>query len=387
MRVFSSCVCPALALVLAAGVAWPMPGLADTQSDKARAELSALRDRIDSLRHKIAADSDKRSDLSDALNKAQRQISATRKRLDDLDEDIAEHKQRITKLVAQRDTERAHLSDQLDALEAQVTSAYETGQVSRMRLLLSGESPERMGRMLNYYRYFSDAQSAQIGELKTVLAKLVAKQQSLEAERSQLASRRKTRAATLERLQTSEKQQKQTLAALDRELSSKRSSLSDMRDQAAQLKKLLGSVQTQLSDLPPIPKGASFATLKGRMHPPVSGRVLAAFGQTKSGGPLRWQGEWFAASEGTPVHVVAGGRVVYVGYMKGYGLIVIVDHGQGYYSLYGHAAASYVDVGDAVQAGQPIATAGHSGGHDTNGIYFEIRHGQTPVNPRRWLAG
>lgn len=376
-----------LALV-AALVALSSPGLrADTRSDQARKELAALRQRIDAVRHKIAAGTDQRSDLSDALAKAQHQISAARERLDTLDADIADHRQRIDRLTRERDAEKQHLGDQLDALEAQVTSAYETGRVSRMRLLLSGESPERLGRMLAYYRYFSSAQSDAVNTLKTALARLAAKQSSLEAERDQLAARRQTRSATLDRLKSDERQQKQTLAALDRQLAGRRSSLSEMRDQAAQLTRLLDSVQDRLSDLPPVPQGVPFPRLKGRMHPPVSGQVLASFGQTKDGGPLRWQGEWLAADQGAPVHAVAGGRVVYVGYMKGYGLIVILDHGHGFYSLYGHAAASYVDVGDAVKTGQPIATAGHSGGHDRNGIYLEIRHGRTPVNPRHWLAG
>ena len=374
-------------LLVAVACATAQPALAADEGATARKELSTLRNRIEAVRDKITSDSNQRSSLSDSLAQAQQQISATRKRLDTLDARIATQKERIDKLTRQRDAERARLTDELAALRAQVRAAYETGRISRMRLLLSGESPERLGRMLEYYRYFADAQGQRIDELKTILARLAARQQSLEAEQNELAEQRSTRTATLARLKESQAAQQQTLAALDRSLSQKRSSLSDMRDQAKDLERLLQSVQTQLADLPETPRGASFASLKGRMRPPVDGRTLAAFGQLKNGGPLRWQGQWFAASQGTPVSAVASGRVVYVGYMKGYGLIVIVDHGAHYYSLYGHAAASYVDVGDAVQAGQPIATAGHSGGHDTSGIYFEIRRGETPVNPRRWLTG
>ncbi|HET7315461.1 murein hydrolase activator EnvC family protein [Salinisphaera sp.] len=382
------------AFLFALSILAPRPGLADDPADndsrsaQARAELSALHDRIAQVRRQIAAGSDQRSELSDALAQAQSRISDARRRLDRLDDDIAEHKQRIKRLKQQRDAERDRLSGELDALAAQVRSAYETGRMSRMRLLLSGAAPERIGRMLNYYQYFSEAQSRQVDHLKSALARLASKQQSLENERAQLAAQREARAATLDSLEASEQKQQATLAALEQRLSSHRSSLSDMRAQQARLKKLLNSVQTQLSDLPPVPSGVPFYKLKGRMHPPVPAKkVLARYGQTKSGGPLRWQGEWFAAPQGAPVHAVAGGRVVYVGYMKGYGLIVIVDHGHGYYSLYGHAAASYVDVGDAVSTGQTIATAGHSGGHSKSGIYFEIRHGEEPVDPSRWLSG
>lgn len=378
------------AVLIALSILAPAAGQADDDSRaaRARAELSALRDHIAKVRHQIASDSHQRSDLSDALADAQQRISSTRKRLDTLDDDIAEHKKRIARLKKQRDAERDDLSGELESLRAQVRSAYETGRMSRMRLLLSGAAPDRIGRMLTYYQYFSKAQSQSVDHLKTVLARLASKQQSLENERSQLADQRSARAHTLDSLEASQKKQKATLAALDRQLSSHRSSLADMRDQESQLKHLLDSVQHQLSNLPAVPAGVPFYRLKGRMHPPVPARhVLARYGQKKNGGPLRWQGEWLAAPKGTPVHAVAPGRVVYVGYLKGYGLIVILDHGHGYYSLYGHAAASYVDVGDAVSTGQPIATAGHSGGHDENGVYFEIRHRQQPVNPNGWLAG
>lgn len=374
--------------LLFAALSVPVIGQADSaRSDQARAELNALRHKIDKVRDRISSDSSQRSKLSATLAKAQKKIATTRGRLDTLDDSIDQHKKRIARLTEQRDAQRKQLGQQLDDLSAQVRGAYETGHMSRMRLLLSGESPEKVGRMLAYYRYFADAQSDEVANLKQQLARLVSKQQSLENEQASLAGQRDARADTLARLEANRKQQQATVAALDKRLSSGRASLTDMKNDEQQLEKLLNSVQHQLSSLPPVPTGTPFYKLKGRMHPPVKGRVLARYGQTMGDGPLSWQGEWFAAAHGTPIHAVAGGRVVYVGYMKRYGLIVIIDHGHGYYSLYGHAAASYVDIGDEVRTGQSIATAGHSGGHDTNGAYFEIRHGQTPVNPASWLAG
>lgn len=374
--------------LLFAALLYPLAGQADNaRTDQARAELNALRHKIDKVRDRMSSDSNQRSKLSATLAKAQQKIAATRARLDTLDDSIGDHEKRIDRLTAQRNAERKQLGQQLDDLSAQVRGAYETGHMSRMRLLLSGQSPEKVGRMLAYYRYFADAQSDEVADLKDQLARLISKQQSLENEKASLASQRAARAATLAKLEANRKQQQATVAALDKRLSSGRASLSDMKNDEHQLEQLLNSVQHQLSSLPPVPTGTPFYKLKGRMHPPLKGRVLARYGQPKGGGPLSWQGEWFAASQGTPIHAVAGGRVVYVGYMKRYGLIVIIDHGHGYYSLYGHAAASYVDIGDEVRTGQSIATAGHSGGHDTNGAYFEIRHGQKPVNPASWLAG
>jgi septal ring factor EnvC (AmiA/AmiB activator) len=372
-----------VAIVVATGAAADE----DSRSAHVRAELSALRQRITKVRKQIAQESGQRKDLTKALAKAQSRISSTRKQLDSLDHDIAAHKKRIARLKKQRDAERADLSGELATLRDQVRAAYETGRMSRMRLLLSGAAPERVGRMLTYYHYFTAAQSDQVAHLKSVLARLVSKQKSLQNERNQLTAQRHARAKTLDSLQATQQKQQATLAALDQHLSKRKSSLADMKSQEQELKDLLDSIGKELANVPPTPSGVPFYKLKGRMHPPVSGKILAAYGQPRHGGPLHWQGSLFAASRGSPVHAVAGGRVVYVGFLKSYGLIVIINHGHGYYSLYGHTATSYVDVGDAVSTGQTIATAGHSGGHHRNGVYFEIRHGRKPVNPASWLAG
>jgi septal ring factor EnvC (AmiA/AmiB activator) len=352
----------------------------------ARAELKALRSKIAQVRQQITAGSQQRSALAQALADAQHQIDAARQRLDTLEASITEHKRRIAQLRAARDAQQAHLKNERAHLRKQVRAAYISGHINRMRLLLSGKSPAKIGRMLVYYQYFTKAQTAQINRLKATLAKLAARQQALTAEQSALTAQRASRAATLDKLQAGRKQQQATIAALDSRLATKKSSLKGMRADQARIKKLLHSLQKQLSNLPPVTPHTPFSQLKGRLLAPVAGPVIAGFGRRKAGGPLHWQGEWLAATPGTPIRAVATGRVVYIGYMKRYGLIVILDHGHDYYTLYGHAKSSYVDVGDTVRAGQPIATAGHSGGHARAGAYFEIRHGATPLDPASWLA-
>lgn len=374
-------------LVLVVSVAATSSADDDSRSARARQQLSQLHDRMESVRREIKQDTDKQGDLSDTLSETQARISKTNKRLEKLDKEVSKHKDRLAVLENQRNSERDSLKEDLDALRQQVRSAYQTGRINRMRLLLSGSSPERIGRMLNYYQYIAKAQSQKVGRLKKAVSELASKQRSLKQERQKLADQRADRATTLDSLQASQAKQKATLEALDKRLGSHRSSLSDMREQEQRLKKLLGSVQENLSDLSDQNADTQFPNLRGDMKPPVpADRVLAAFGQTKSGSSLRWQGEWLAAERGTPVHAVAGGRVVHVGYIKGYGLIIIIDHGQNYYTVYGHADSSYVDTGDSISTGQTIATAGHSGGHANNGIYFEIRRGQTPVNPSQWIS-
>jgi len=377
------------ACVLALTVIAPVQGADDDRrSAQARAELDALRDRIDAVRGEIAADTSQRGDLAQRLASAEAEISTASRRLRTLDADIGRAKARVDDLAGRRNTERDQLADQLEALRDQVRAAYAGGRMDKMRLLLSGQSPERLGRLLVYYEYFASAQTKEVVQLRDALSDLIVRQNALEAEQDALASQRSARADTLTTLEANQSQRRQTIAALDKRLSSKSATLEEMQADEARLERLMGSLQRQLADLPAQDgDDTNFTQLKGRMAPPLQGTVLARFGARKANGPLRWQGQWLGAAEGTRVNAVAGGRVVYVGFMHRYGLIVIIDHGSNYYTLYGHAESSYVDVGDIVRRGQPIALAGRSGGHSRSGVYFEIRRGQTPINPSTWLSG
>ena len=376
--------------LLALAVARPVLGQDDdARSQRAAAELDALRDRIDTVRQQIAADKTQRSELSTRLSQTEAEISSAAKRLRSLDDKIAEARERVAQLTRRRDAERDRLADQLSGLRDQVRAAHASGQMDKMRLLLSGESPEKLGRMLVYYEYFANARTAQVTSLRDALADLAIRQNALSNEQAELTRQRSARADTLDSLKASQAQRKQAVAALDRQLSNKQASLEEMKADEQRLQRLMGRLQNELSSLPPVTPGddTPFGQLKGRMQPPVSGQVLARFGTAKAGGPLKWQGQWLAADAGAPVRAVAGGRVVYVGYMHRYGLIVVLDHGDNYYTLYGHAESTYVEVGDRVERGQAVAKAGHSGGHTRDGTYFELRRGRTPINPATWLSG
>lgn len=374
----------ALALLLVAPLWAQNPS---QRSAQARAELEALRAKIEQVRKSIAQGENQRSDLAETLAEAGRAARQAAQRLAALDDAIARREQAVARLKRRRDAEKTRLHNDLDALRAQVRAAYATGRMAKLRLLLSGENPARLGRMLVYYEYFAGAQTQQVKQLRDALTELARRQSALEAERQALAAQRAARTATLARLEQNQAARRTAMAALDARLAARESTLEELKADAAHLEDLIGSLQAKLATLPESPGTGDFAALKGRMTPPVPGAVLAGFGTPKSGGKLHWQGDWRAAPVGTPVKAVAAGRVVYVGYMHRYGLIVVLDHGNGYFTVYGHAQASYVDVGDRVARGQPIARAGTSGGHRRSGVYFEIRKGRQPLDPARWLAG
>ncbi len=378
----------ALALLLAAPLAqFSSAQTPSARSEQAQEELDALRDKIESVQQSIEQDRGERGDLAETLAETQRAVRQASDRLEGLSEAISGHEQAIIHLRRQRDAEKNQLNDELDALRAQVRAAYATGHMDKLRLLLSGHEPARLGRMLAYHEYFADAQTQQVERLRTALAALAARQSALEAEQQALAEQRRARSAPLGRLESSQARRRETMAALDARLASRESSLEQLEADEAQLEELITSLQSELANLPAPPGAGDFAAPKGRMTPPVPGRLLADFGAAKPGGVLQWQGEWRAAPAGAPVKAVAAGRVVYVGYMHRYGLIVVLDHGDNYYTVYGHAQSAYVETGEAVARGQPIARAGTSGGHRQSGTYFEIRKGSQPVDPAGWLAG
>src|SRR5699024_11097700 len=251
---------------------------------------------------------------------------------------------------------------------------------------LSGEDPAQLGRMLVYYEYFTQSQSQQITRLRGLLAVLAKRQSDLEAEQQKLNQERAARAATLADLKQSRGERQNAIAALEARLQQHKSTLKEYRNAASRLEDLITALDKKLSQ-PHTPSADTFAALKGHMAPPLDGAILAYFGAPKANGKLRWKGQWRAAPAGTPIHAVADGRVVYVGYMHHYGLIVVLERANGYFTVSGHAQSSYVSVGDQVERGQTIAQAGTSGGHRRSGVYFEIRKGREALDPSRWLSG
>lgn len=356
------------------------------RAQQARAELEQLQDRIQQVKNAISEGRDRHDALADKLNAAGQAVRRQSRQLHALIKDINALESSVAKLRHKRNQEKAQLGNELAALRAQVQAAYRNGQPSKLRLLLSGQAPARVGRMLVYYEYFTRAQSQQVARLRDHLAELARRQSALEAKQAQLAERQAKRAATLADLKHSRAQRKATLAALEKRLASRQSTLADYRATAQHLKDLLGSLSQKLTPPSAMDPG-TFTALKGQMQPPAQGPILAHFGDPKANGLMHWQGQWRGAEKGSAIRAVADGRVVYVGYMHHYGLIVVLEHAGDYFTVYGHALSSYVAIGDYVSRNEAIARVGSSGGHHRSGVYFEIRKGEQALDPSLWLHG
>lgn len=369
---------------------WPLaaallaaPAAADMDATQQR--LEEIRERIQAVTATIERNRERRGDLTQSLAAAEQEIGRLSRRLRETDAAIREREAEIRSLRQRADTEQRRLADERQRLATQVRAAYVSGRQGKLRLLLSGEDPATLGRLLVYHDYYARERAASIAGLRERLAQLAQTRRALAAERDALAEQRAEREDMLAAIEARQAERRETLAKIEARLSEGGRELESLRGDEARLQDLVEQLRAKLADIPAEGQAPPFAELKGQLAPPVSGRAIARFGEPKFGGRLRWQGVWLAADTGDTVKSAAAGRVVYVGWMHRYGLLVVLDHGDGFFTVYGHNRSVHTEVGRWVAAGEPIAEAGNSGGHERSGVYFEIRKGRTPVNPADWL--
>jgi septal ring factor EnvC (AmiA/AmiB activator) len=259
-----------------------------------------------------------------------------------------------------------------------------SGREEFVKLLLSQESPATLGRMLVYYDYFNRARSERIATVATelaALAALAAEAREVEAELERLQA---AQAAELAAQEAARAARRRAIAELETSIASGGGEIEKLRGEEQRLAALVIELGELLAGFPRDSE-EPFATLKGRLPWPVQGRLSRSFGQPRGGGALRWNGVMLAAEVGTPVRAVYHGRVAFSDWLPGLGLLVIVDHGDGYMSLYGHNEALLKEPGDWVTPGEAIAQVGDTGGQTGPALYFEIRHRGAPVDPRPWV--
>ena len=239
---------------------------------------------------------------------------------------------------------------------------------------------------MTYYGYFSRAQAARIASIQAQLQQLDALDATLAEQQLSLAQLRQQQQGQLQQLAAAHAQRQRVLAGLTVRVHTRQEELAQLQAQQATLARLLVRLARTpaASAAAPLDMHSAFGRLRGQLLWPVSGHVMAEFGQQRAGG-VPWDGVLIATRRDTPVHAVSAGRVVYADWLPGLGLLVIVDHGEGYLSLYGHNDRLYKAVGASVQAGEVIAAAGDTGGRAQPQLYFEIRRGGRPLDPLPWF--
>lgn len=351
----------------------------------ARAQLEAVRGQIARIARQVSRGQAERNRLTRQLRDTEKSVGKAQAALEDLQQQRQVGAARREQLEAQKRQREADLAGNRSALAGQMRAAYLIGRREPLKLLLNQEDPARAGRMFVYYSYFGRARAAQIQAIEADLQRIGQLDGELQAQDAKLASLAKDQQAQVTALEQARSHRMVVLASVSAQTQTRAERLARLRQQQGDLESLLAQLQRATASLPPEDLGHSpFAQLRGKLPRPVAGSIIDRYGEVRAGG-LKWQGDLFATRRNAPVRAVYQGRVVYADWLAGLGLLIIVDHGDGYMSLYGHNARLYESVGQHVTAGQVIAQAGDSGGSARPELYFEIRKQGKPLDPRLWL--
>lgn len=366
---------------------------------KAEAELSELRQRMGALQEKLKNAFSQESALTREVREADLRIGSLNRNLREIDAQLSGGERRLNELQNEYAQTSARLETERQLLARQLRAAYLLGRQEQVKLLLNQEDPARFGRTLAYYRYFNQARLTRIDQVEDMLQQLDGLQQRIAAQREAQAASRERQAAEMADLERERQRRGTLLAQLQTEIRSQGDQLTRMQKDEKRLEQLLKDLQRASAKAAPAPtqepvppavgdgNRQPFAKLKRKLPWPVAGKLTAGFGDRREVGELRWRGAFIAAPASRDVHAVAHGRVAFADWLRGFGLLIILDHGNGYMSLYGHNQSLFKGVGDSVAPGEAIASVGDTGGMAQTGVYFELRHNGEPLDPVAWCAG
>lgn len=371
-------------------------------SDGTKQQLDQIKAEIGKLQQTLREFKDERVKLQGDLKKSETSISETQKRMQQIQQQLQQQQKELEKLQQQRQGLQQSKKTQQEQIAQQVRSAYELGQQNKLKALLNQEDPGKIGRTMAYYDYFNRARAEQIDAYIELLAQLDNLQPQIESKAEQLRAAKNELDNERQQLVLARAERAQTLAKLNATIQSKGDQLAQRARDRGALEEVLRKIERDArarenkqkenrqreaiarTQVEPVLSGQPFRELRGRLPWPVAGKQENRFGSLRDGTDMRWQGVNISAREGDAVHAIHNGQVVFADWLRGSGLLIIVDHGDGYLSLYAHNQTLLKSSGDAVKAGDAIATVGSTGGEQQAGLYFEIRHKGVPSNPADW---
>jgi len=376
----------ALAWLLLALPPGPAPAAPAAQADarKTEEQLQAVKSEIERITRQVSQEQVERDRLSSELKSAELSVGRVRDALAEVRHARAEAAARRAALAIEKRQRESQVQENRAALAGQLRAAYLIGRQEPLKLLLNQKDPALAGRMFVYYSYFGHARAGQIKLIEDDVQRIAELQSELEAQDEELAGLEKLQRARLHEFEQARSERSHVLASLDAQSHSRAQNLERLRSQQAGLEKLLRELRAAMERFP-IEGNDAFTRLRGKLAWPVAGQLLARFGEARAGGGVRWDGVLVGTERGAPVKAVCQGRVIYADWLPGLGLLTIVDHGDGYLSLYGHNERLYKAAGEHVAAGDTLAAAGDSGGSPRPELYFEIRKGGKPVDPLPWF--
>lgn len=357
----------------------------NSAADK-EARLEQLRAEIQLLQTHLQTDYSQKGSLESQLRQRELAVAQHSSQLKKLGQQLRTQQKKLAQLRHDKQQQTQRLSEHQDALAQQMRSSYTMGRQGTLKILLSSRTPADIGRTLTYYNYFNRARAQRIIHISDGLAQLAALETTIARETSELQTIVTQQQQQQQQRETEYQQRRQVLVKLQAQIGSKEQQLKSLINDKEQLSRLLEELHKALSDIPPdVGNLKPFTVLKGRLSQPADGKFTRRFGSSRGAGNLRWQGVTIDSEAGTDVRAIYHGRIAFADWLRNFGLLIIIDHGDGYMSLYGHNQALFKDVGEWVDQGDVIASVGDSGGQASAGLYFEIRHNGTPLNPAAWL--
>lgn len=365
-------------------------------------DLKELRGRIERLQKELAEAEGSKSEAVDALRESERAISETNRRLFDLAAEQRGVRNQLDRLQASHSKLAARVRIQQELLAHTLRREYLNGENEPLRLMLSLQDPGEAARRLHYLTYVSQARAQQIAALRGDQAQLDALAAEARAREADLERVQHEQTLSRTELEREHNTQQRVLAEVSREVAQQRRELATLKRNEERLSRLVARLSQELAARARKPPGrgerlrndavpeagvsGSFRELKGSLRLPVRGELANQFGSPRQGSGVAWKGVLIRAHPGDEVRAVAQGRVVFADWLRGFGNLLILDHGDGYLSLYAYNEALLREVGDRVGSGEPIGIVGSSGGSQETGLYFEIRHQGRPIDPLSWTA-
>ncbi|MBQ0832952.1 peptidoglycan DD-metalloendopeptidase family protein [Marinobacter sp.] len=350
------------------------------------AQIEALKERIEDIDDWLADAEKDRSTLERELAAAERTISRLTRERRSLGEQVKKQQQRLAELQSEERELARTLERQRESLKKQIRTAWMEGDVPAVKVLLNEINPDNIARTMTYYEYLSRDTVGRLEAFQKNLEALKVTQAEAQNTRAELAKSEEGVIKRQQELTTSRQKREKTLAALNKDIRTRRNEKDELESDRKRLEKLLSEVQEAIANIPSPNESQPFPSLRNKLPWPAQGKVISRFGDKYAEGKLRRNGLLIQTGEGADVKAIHYGRVVFANWLRGFGLITIIDHGDGYMTLYGHSSSLFTSPGDWVAAGEAIAQAGRTGGTDTPALYFEVRHNGKPDNPGRWLA-
>ena len=362
--------------------------LAEPSQSEAENKLSKIQQQIQNSQSKLEAQRGELGSLEKQLREAEQNIGTLNQKLKQTESSIEKNREKITSLQKQEQQLHTQLAKHEKILYAQIRSEYQYGGQHKLKLLLNQEQPDKLGRDLVYYDYLHQARLREMDKATKILKSVHQVQTEIKQAEQLSQAAKADLLSEKDSLQQAQGKRKKTINALNSSVSSEKEKIATLESDEKQLKNLIEKLRSAIADIPAIDQSGGFTKSKGQLYWPVVGAPSNKFGQKRTSGRSqhKWQGVFIPSKEGNNVRSIYHGRVAFSEWMRGLGLLVIVDHGDGYMSLYGHNQSLFKQVGEWVNAGEVLANVGNSGGLSQTGLYFEVRKKGSPVNPAKWCS-